>query len=82
MGVAIMSATASKKCPSAPDTAPEEPSGSPTHLPPEKADDKQLQAAIDLLHGKTVTPTVKTVDQRPTEAAKAAKETEAPTTQN
>jgi carboxyl-terminal processing protease len=56
----------------------EEASGSSSYVPPEKEDDKQLQAAIDLLHGKTVTPTVQTVDQRATDAVTPAEETEAP----
>jgi carboxyl-terminal processing protease len=56
----------------------EEASGSSSYVPPEKEDDKQLQAAIDLLHGKTVTPTVQTVDQRATDGVTPAEETEAP----
>ena len=37
----------------------QEGSGSSSYVPKEKENDKQLQAAIDLLHGKTVEPTKK-----------------------
>jgi carboxyl-terminal processing protease len=56
----------------------EEASGSSSYVPPDKKDDKQLQAAIDFLHGKTVTPTVQTVDQRATKGATSPAEPEAP----
>ena len=56
----------------------EERSGSSSYIPPDKEDDKQLQAALDLLHGKTVTPTVQTVDQSAAEGATSTDEIGAP----
>jgi carboxyl-terminal processing protease len=57
----------------------EEKAGSSSYVPRDKENDKQLQAAIDLLHGKTVTPTIQTVDQRTVEGATLPDETDAPT---
>jgi carboxyl-terminal processing protease len=55
----------------------EEASGSSSYVPPDKKDDKQLQAAIDLLHGKTVKPSVqKTVDQQTAKGATSPVEPE------
>ena len=42
----------------------EEQSGSSSYVPREKDKDKQLQAAIDLLHGRTVMPTPKAASQK------------------
>ncbi|HUE47037.1 MAG TPA: S41 family peptidase, partial [Aestuariivirgaceae bacterium] len=57
----------------------EEASGSSSYIPPEKEDDKQLQAAIDLLHGKTVMPTVQTVEKSAADGATLPEEADAPT---
>jgi carboxyl-terminal processing protease len=57
----------------------EEQSGSSSYVPREKEKDKQLQAAIDLLNGRTVTPTPQAASQKTVKDATPSDTSDVPT---